>query len=103
MLLKEHEPSRIIALIQLEKIAEGARRLGGEFKHVRDLIRIKNKTIPEKEGPKLINPSYHSFSKLKVVNRFKVNKSKQIVGPVFKSEQHGLPQKSYQIEILEVW
>ena len=103
MLLKKHEPSRIFSLIQLENIAEDAKRLGREFKHVRDLIRIKKKTIPEKKEsaspPKLINPSYHSFSKFKVVNRFKVNKSEQTGGPVFKNEQHGRPQKLYQIII----
>ena len=107
MLTKNSNPSRIYRLLELEKIAENIDRLGGLCKNVFESIRIKKrKEIGDKNElanpPKLINPSSHSFSKFKVVNRFKVNKGEQTDQtrtPKYKNEQHGRAQKSYQIII----
>ena len=101
MLLKNSDPNRIYRLIELEKIAENLDRLGGRCKNVHDLIQTKKSSRKENglaNPPKFINPLYHSFSKFKVVNRFKVNKGEQTKTPkCFKNEQHGRAQKSYQI------
>ena len=82
ILKKSPEPNRVYVLSQLEKYIERENSLrGGKFKSVNELIASKKmfrSLNDDKRPPRVKHGDLDRYSKIKVVNCFKVNKKEDV-------------------------